>query len=70
MPRAVYIARSLGLEAFGYPCEDKDWYDMKALNSRERLARVKAFMDITIKRMPKYLGDPIPIDGSGTLTEG
>jgi len=68
--RAVYIARRLGLEAYGYPCEDKAIYNMEYMNARERLARVKAFLDTTIKRKPKYLGEAIPISGDGILTQG
>ena len=68
--RAVYIARRLGIEAYGYPCRDKAMYNMPALNAREKLARVKAFMETAIKRKPKYLGDVIPINGSGTDTDG
>lgn len=68
--RAVYIARKLGITAFGYPGEDKEAYGMRYLNARESLARVKAFWDTAIRREPKYLGDAIPITGSGVLTEG
>jgi len=44
---------------------------MTYLNGREWLARVKAFLDADIThRKPKYLGDKIPITGSGLATEG
>jgi len=68
--RAVYIARDMGIDAYGYPCEDKPIYSMAQLKLRESLARVKAVMDTTVKRKPKYLGDTIPISGSGVLTDG
>jgi len=68
--RAVYIARGLGIDAYGYPCENKSMYGMKKLYVREYLARVKAFVDVAIKRPPKYLGEPIPISGDGNLTAG
>ena len=68
--RSVYIARSLGIDAYGYPCEDKAIYNMVPLKLRESLARVKTVADITVKRKPKYLGDAIPISGNGILTEG
>ena len=68
--RSVYIARRLGIEAYGYPCEDKAIYNMPYLNLRESLARVKAFWDTTIKRKPKYLGEAIPISGDGIATAG
>ena len=67
--RAVYISRKLGCEAYGYPCEDKKYYNMAALNTRESLAKVKAILETDIiKRKPKYLGESIPIWKSGTLT--
>ena len=71
MGRALYIARRLGLEAYGYPSEDKAEYSMGYLNFREGFARVKAFLDVEIfKRNPKYSGEPIPITGDGSVTEG
>ncbi len=69
--RAVYIARRLGIDAYSYPCLDKDIYNMEYLNSRERLAKIKAFLDVEIlRRKPKFEGEAIPIWKDGTLTEG
>lgn len=71
MDRSLYIARSIGIDAYGYPSDDKQIYGMNRLNLRETLARIKAFIDVEItKRKPKYLGDIIPIDGDGILTDG
>lgn len=68
--RAVYIARKLGLDAYGYPCEDKSIYNMQYLYFRESLAKVKAVIETDIlKRSSKYGGEAIPIWKSGTLTE-
>jgi vancomycin permeability regulator SanA len=67
--RSIYIARGLGIDAYGYQCEDPP-YGMKKQYVREYMERVKAFVDVAIKRPPKYLGDPIPIDGDGSSTEG
>ncbi|MCL2486663.1 MAG: YdcF family protein [Oscillospiraceae bacterium] len=67
--RALYIARGLGVEAYGYPCEDKPYYRMFRQNLRESFARVKAVWDVAIKRQPKFLGDAIPISGDGRLTD-
>jgi len=68
--RSVYLARSMGIEAYGYPCEDKPTYGMNRLKLRESFARLKAFTDNIVKRKPKYLGETIPISGDGILTEG
>lgn len=71
MGRALYIARSLGLEASGVPTEDRQAFGMPRQYAREGLARIKAFLDTEILcRPPKYLGEPIPVSGSGLLTEG
>ncbi|MCL2504212.1 MAG: YdcF family protein [Coriobacteriia bacterium] len=67
--RSLYIARGLGIDAYGYPCEDRAAYNMKKQYPRESLARVKAFFEVAMGREPKYLGDPIPITGSGLATE-
>ncbi len=70
MPRALYIARQLGLEAYGYAAPDKAAYHMAYNNFREKLAQVKAFLETDVlHRKPKYLGNVIPIQGSGLPTQ-
>ena len=69
--RAVYIARRLGIEAYGYP--DTRWLDFyeRRYGLRERFAKVKAFIDVEItRRKPRFLGEQIPLDSCGLLTEG
>ena len=69
--RALYLASKIGIEAYGYPSPDKNIYAMEVLNTREALAKIKAFLDADIlKRKPKFGGEAIPISGSGLLTEG
>ncbi|MCX7714381.1 MAG: YdcF family protein [Clostridia bacterium] len=66
--RAVYIGRALGLETYG--AEAKDVYMGRIQFVRELFARVKAFMETQItKPKPKYLGEPIPVWGDGSLTD-
>lgn len=70
MPRALYIGRRLGLEAYGYAAPDKAMYHMAYNNFREKLAQVKAFLETDVlHRKPKYLGNVIPIQGSGLPTQ-
>lgn len=60
--RALYIAKRLGFEAYGYAAENKSIYNMTYNQIRESLARVKAVLETDIlKRAPKYFGDPIPV---------
>ena len=67
--RAVYLARSLGLEAYGVAC-DRGEYTHKVRNElRETLARVKAVWSAVTQPEPKFLGDAIPIWGPGSATD-
>lgn len=69
--RSIYLARKLGIDAYGYPCVDIYLLKRKYLYFRESFAKIKAFIDADItKRKPKFLGEKIPILGSGILTEG
>ena len=66
--RAVYIARMLGLDAYGVT-SDYNWYlDQFRRDVREVLARVKDFGTSIFKPEPTYLGEVIPIWGDGNLT--
>jgi SanA protein len=71
LPRALYIARKLGIEAYGVSSDIRNYYYIKAYQKREILAQVKSFIDINIfKPLPTFLGKPIPVSTSdGRLTE-
>ena len=66
IPRAVFVARELGIQAYGVVPErgQGDVYDY----IREIPASMKALFDLATKRAPKYLGDTIPLSGDGTVT--
>jgi SanA protein len=68
LPRAVFLAEAVGIEAQGLsPADDRT----SIFNSlRESLARVKAVGDVLIKSDPTYLGESIPITGDGRETVG
>mgnify|MGYP002520378971 CR=1 FL=1 len=66
--RAVYIARQLGLEAYGVDADYRGYSGQTARDVREVLARVKDVGSCIFKPEPTYLGEPIPIWGSGELT--
>lgn len=67
--RAVYIARALGIEAYGVPSNPRLYGSALKNNLREVLARVKDFGTSITKPLPTYLGEPIPISGSGAMTD-
>lgn len=69
LTRAVYIARQLGIEAYGIASDRYIYPKMPYYKLRESVARVKDFMYVNIiKPDPTYLGDTIPISGDGKLT--
>jgi SanA protein len=65
--RSVYIARNLGIEAYGFSVDESKYVESLRLNwrIRELLSRVKAFKDVLLKSNPKFLGKKIPITGNG-----
>lgn len=67
--RAIYTARCLGLEVYGVDADYRSYGNMLYNDTREFLARVKAFIMCIYKPEPTYLGDAIPISGSGSQTD-
>ena len=65
--RAVYDARKLGIDAYGFAAERLDYPITNDI--REALARVKDFFYCIIEPEPTYLGEEIPISASGSLTD-
>ena len=68
--RAVYVARTLGLDAYGVASDPREYPNMAYNQAREFLARIKDFAQVILHPKPTYLGDVIPISGSGSLTNG
>jgi len=59
--RALYIARHKGIDAIGYNARDVDAYSGFRTKLREKLARVKVFLDLLMGVEPHFLGEPVPI---------
>ena len=66
--RAVYIARMLGIDAYGVTSDYHNYRNQFARDVREVLARVKDFGTSIFQPEPTYLGEAIPIWGDGNLT--
>ena len=66
--RSLYIAEALGLEAYGVDADYRQYVGQVKRDAREILARVKDFFMVIIQPKPTYLGEVIPISGSGELT--
>jgi len=59
LPRAVFIARHLGIDAHGVNADKGHILFRNTL--RELLANEKAFFELVFRTQPKFLGDEIPI---------
>jgi len=68
LPRALYIANKLGMESCGVSADLHKYSGESAMNRREVLAKVKAWLNITFNSKPKYLGNEMPLSGSGLST--
>lgn len=68
LPRAVFIARELGLEAYGVSADKRVYAGALRNDVRESLARVKAALDILFHSKPKFLGEAVPITGDSRLS--
>lgn len=66
--RAVYIARRLGLEAYGVSADLRPYAGKRYNNTREFFARIKDFFYILFRPSPTYLGEVIAVNGNGDLT--
>lgn len=59
--RAVYLARSHGIEAYGYNARDVRRYAGLKTQIREYGARVKMFLDLWSNKQPKHGGEAIAL---------
>lgn len=66
--RALYVANALGIDAYGVASDPRVYAGQDYREIREVVARVKDFFTVIFQPKPTYLGDTIPIDGNGDLT--
>ncbi|MBQ7385740.1 MAG: YdcF family protein [Ruminococcus sp.] len=66
--RALYLAKSFGLEAHGVSSDYYIYQGQQMREIREILARNKDFFTAIFKPYPTYLGEAIPVSGDGNLT--
>lgn len=66
--RALYIARALGIEAYGVASDPRQYVGATYREIREILARNKDFVKCIFKPKPTYLGEVIPVFGDGNVT--
>lgn len=61
LPRALFIAESLGLNYIGFPATERYYETENNLIRREKLANIKAIWELIIKQEPKTMGKEIPV---------
>lgn len=66
--RALYIAQDLGMEAYGVASDYRTYVGQSMRDVRELLARCKDFFISILRPKPTYMGDEIPINGNGNVT--
>ena len=66
--RAIYDAQAFGIEAYGVSSDYFRYSGQLYRDIREVLARVKDFGYTLFKPEPTFLGDSIPINGDGNIT--
>lgn len=66
--RALYIANKLGLNAYGVNADPRQYGGQLYREIREILARNKDFVKSIFKPKSTYLGESIPINGNGNIT--
>jgi SanA protein len=70
LDRALYTANRLGVPAQGVTADRRGYRDAAWYALREFLANVAMFFKTTISQpKPKYLGEEIPLSGSGLATQ-
>ncbi|OGL43121.1 MAG: hypothetical protein A2W05_04960 [Candidatus Schekmanbacteria bacterium RBG_16_38_10] len=70
LPRALYIANELGIDAIGVSSDLRRYRSENTNNMREFLADGLAYFDITIlQTKPEFLGPRIDISGNGLITQ-
>lgn len=69
--RAVYVARALGLDAYGVASDRRDYGEVMTMYQiREIAARNKDFLWAKVlKPKPTFLGEAIPVFGDGKATD-
>lgn len=66
--RALFVAEKLGLDAYGVASDPREYRGQELREIREMLARCKDWVYTIVKPEPTYLGEAIPVSGSGDVT--
>lgn len=67
--RALYDARSFGIDAHGVPSDLREYAGMDDYEQREFLARIKDFAQGILNTEPETKSEPVSLYQSGTVTQ-
>lgn len=59
--RAIYLASKTGVSAIGFNAKDVSNSAGWKVRAREKLARVKVFLDLLFRKKPKFLGEKVEL---------
>jgi SanA protein len=68
LPRAIYLARSIGIDAIGVSADPPQGSSCRGSAVREPMACLKAVLNVTFHSSPHFLGPVIPITGEPDAT--
>ncbi len=68
LPRAIFMARSLGIEAYGFPADRRKYVSVYWNYLREMVANIKAVSDIVTGAKSTFSGEKIDVTGDGRVT--
>lgn len=68
LPRSLYLAKKIGIEAYGVSATLRNYENSYYFELREILARNKDFFKGIFKPKPVYLGSEIPVSSNGDIT--
>lgn len=66
--RAIYIAKKLGIEAYGVGSDYRTYAGQEYRELREILARCKDAVKVLLNIKPTFLGEKIPVSENGNIT--
>lgn len=70
LPRALWVARSLGMGAEGAPADQRLYRGAVWFEAREVVSRTKALLDVVGGRTPRHAGPRISLEQDGRVTAG
>lgn len=67
--RAIYIGQKLGIKSVGYSANNGEYLGYKYVTFREYGSIFKSFFDVLRNREPRFLGNPIDINGASNYSK-